>query len=138
MYLCQICQAPSKPGEDRLVHCLYREDKSILREVPVCAKCKMEIDAGIPFKMLVLRNKKVPTCAPAYKEGQARSYKVVETLEGRVVIPINRGKTKKQRRQFAPVPLEEAAFPPTQLVVNKPLSIGKPVTLSGERVEAPK
>lgn len=143
MYRCQICRTPSEAGQDRLIHNIYREDKSILCEVAVCSTCQKELSKGTPYSDLVARHKE-DQVAPDYKEG-IPSVKVngvsvklphktlVETAGGKqqwIEVrndskPI-KGKTKKQRKAQA-----------EQLVVNKPLSIGTPVQLSGERIEAP-
>ena len=141
MYRCEICREPSKPGEDRLVHCLYREDKSIAREVSVCATCKRSLtEHGIPYPVLVARHLTQPTPAPFYQEGLPKQYAnlprktMVYTEEGTKVVenpPPVKGKTKKQRKLAA---LQADSVP---VVVNKPLSLGKPVSLFGERVEAP-
>lgn len=144
MYRCQICRTPSAPGQDRLVHCLYREDKSILCEVAICPACKRELEKGAAYSYLVEKHKEEQV-APVYQEGRqqyahlprktllhtstliyasAESYQVVDSPPAP-----KKGKTKKQRKAAA----QQDSVP---VVVNKPLSIGKPVALFGEKVEA--
>lgn len=144
MYRCQICRTPSEAGQDRLIHNIYREDKSILCEVPVCVGCKKELVKGVTYSdLLVQHKKKRNPIAPDYEEGiptvklggvavKLPHKTLVETAGGKQQwIEVRndskpKGKTKKQRKVQA-----------EQLVVNKPLSIGTPVQLSGERIEAP-
>lgn len=45
MYLCEVCGAKVGPRVARMVHIIYN-GKQIHREVPVCAPCKGQLDAG--------------------------------------------------------------------------------------------
>lgn len=79
MYKCFVCHEVSPPGQPRLVHTIHRLvprfvhgngeldlREEIARELPVCASCKAELDAGIALDVLLegCRPLILPTALP--------------------------------------------------------------------------
>lgn len=116
MYLCQVCNACSEPGESLKVHTLYRylpEQKrkiknidrngdilmtldsspsrtEILREIPVCHECKEMLDSGIPINVLLRQR------------GVVKRMGTVESVEGPSNPPVT---------IFRPVALQAGQWP---------------------------
>lgn len=53
MYKCKICASVSRPRETLKKHVVYRQDRSIEREVPVCGGCLHFLKVGVPFEILL-------------------------------------------------------------------------------------
>jgi len=45
-YRCNVCESKVPAGSAMLKHVVYRPDRSILREIPVCPGCQTVLAAG--------------------------------------------------------------------------------------------
>lgn len=64
-YRCQICRYAVPSGKQQLRHLILRQEPerldslrtvpagSILREIPVCQRCKSRLDIGVPLAKLI-------------------------------------------------------------------------------------
>lgn len=124
MYLCQICQHCSEPGEARKVHTLYRHvprnarirevdnqgtlvvrpegttRTEILSEIPVCHECKAMLDSGIPLSLLLRQRGEIKrmgtiTRPPEATEATEPTYNPVSLQPGQG--PKNRPGTRPAR-----------------------------------------
>ena len=54
-YKCRICRKPCPARQKLLRHVVYRPDKSILGEVPVCVTCHADLSTGTTVPQLIAR-----------------------------------------------------------------------------------
>lgn len=106
MYNCATCGRPSKPGQARLVHNLYKPrlvlidgewkqvGKDIAKELHVCSACKVALDSGVPLNVLAKSHDDFTV--PQNPNGQTRTAQLKSGL-----------KIEKKLSKFteAPIPL---------------------------------
>lgn len=54
-YRCEVCRQKVPPGRPRMVYTIFRETergREIFRELPVCAICREQLDAGYTVAQL--------------------------------------------------------------------------------------
>lgn len=103
MYICQVCQNCSEPGESMQVHRIYRQvpytpspnkmngvqsvtrpvRSEIAKEIPVCNECAILLIGGIPLHMLLRQRgqpKRMGTCEPIDNRAQDVARKMTKKI----------------------------------------------------------
>ena len=57
-YRCEICLEAVEPGKSMLRHTVYRANKQVAREIPVCPGCYSALGCGVPLVALVAAERK--------------------------------------------------------------------------------